>query len=313
MNFWKLLPVPFLVLAPLDDVTDVVFRELIAVNLPNPDVFFTEFTSADGLNSLGRERVLRKLKYTENQRPVVAQIWGTEPANMEKAARLVQELGFDGVDINMGCPDNAVVKKGAGAALCQTPELAKKLIDAVRSGAPDIPVSVKTRIGFNEINTQEWIGFLLSQKLDVLTIHGRTAEELSKVPAHWDEIGKAVKLRNNISPQTLIIGNGDITSVNAARQMHTSYEVDGVMIGRGIFSNPWVFEKEEKCHSKEEYIELLLKHMHLFEDTWGKTKKFDILKKFFKMYVNNFSNASDLRVKLMACKTSEDVEKVLSF
>lgn len=310
-KFWKSLPSTFLVLAPMEDVTDVVFREIMTT-LPRPDVFFTEFTSADALASLGRENAIRKFRYTENQRPIVAQIWGVNLENLKGAAKIVQDLGFDGVDINMGCPDKSVMKKGAGAALCKNPNLAKDIISAVREGAPDIALSVKTRLGYSEINTDEWITFLLKQNIDALTIHGRTATQLSRGEANWDEIGRAVKLRNLLSVETVIIGNGDIKSYADAVSMQKLSGVDGVMIGRGVFSNPWVFEKNLKTekHLKAEYIGVLLAHLDLYEQTWGNTKNFEVMKKFFKMYVNNFPGASRLRDKLMHCKTSAEVREI---
>lgn len=296
----------------MEDVTDFVFREIVS-DLPKPDVFFTEFTNADGLCSAGKSIVMQKLKYTENQRPIVAQIWGTDIGNLSKSAKLIKDLKFDGVDINMACPVRAVINKGAGGALIKNFELTKQIIAAVKRGAPDIPVSVKTRLGFDTIDTREWIRFLLEQKLDAITIHGRTVRQMSKGEANWEEIGKAVKIKNKIAPQTILLGNGDIKSYKQAREMYGKYCVDGVMIGRGIFSNPWIFAKinESKLHTKEEYIELLLKHIKLFEKTWGTTKNFEILKKFFKMYIRDFSGANLLRQKLMNCKNSIEVKEVL--
>lgn len=312
-DFWQELPRPFLVLAPMEDVTDVVFREIIA-DLPRPDVFFTEFVSADGLASKGRDITLRKFKYTESQRPIVAQIWGIDPVNLKKAARLAAELKFDGIDINMGCPDRAVMKKGAGAALCLTQKLAKEIIMAVKDGAKDLPVSVKTRLGYDKVVTDEWISFLLSQNLAALTIHGRTALQMSKGEANWEEIGKAVKLKQKIAPETIIIGNGDIKSFKEALKMHELFGVDGVMIARGVFANPWVFSKSQNQteHQKDEYIEILRKHLNLYEETWGDSKNFEVMKKFFKMYVKSFKGANQLRQRLMECKSKAQVIELLS-
>ncbi len=311
-NFWQTLPKPFLVLAPMDDVTDVVFRQVIA-ETHSPDVFFTEFASADGLNSIGKQRVMQKLRFTEDQRPIVGQIWGSEPENIYKAAKLISELGFDGVDINMGCPAKEVMKKNSGSGTIGNYELAKEVIDAAKKGANGIAVSVKTRLGKKEIISDEWIPFLLEQKLDALTIHGRTASQMSKGEANWDEIGKAVLLRDKISPGTVIIGNGDIKSYSQGMDMYKKHNMDGVMIGRGIFSNPWVFEKNlnPNIRAKKDYIQILLKHMNLFDETWGDTKNFAIMKKFFKMYINNFNGASVLRQELMNCKTSQEARKIL--
>jgi nifR3 family TIM-barrel protein len=296
----------------MEDVTDFVFREIVA-GLPRPDVMFTEFTNAEGLMSKGKDRVIRKLKYSENQRPIVAQIWGLKPEVMNGAAKLVQELGFDGIDINMGCPERSVVKRGAGAGLIKNQSLAAEQIAAVREGANELPLSVKTRIGVGQVVTKDWITFLLEQKLDALTIHGRTARQMSLGEANWEEVGKAVKIRDSISPDTIIIGNGDIKNYSQASEMRENYGIDGVMIARGIFSDPWVFEKEatEANHSKDEYLEILLRHVKLYDETWGKTKNFAAMKKFFKMYVKNFDGANELRMELMEAKNVSEVEKIL--
>ncbi len=291
----------------MDDVTDVVFREIIA-GIAKPDVFFTEFTSADALCSIGRERVARKLAYTQNQRPIVAQIWGSDPQNFIKAATYINDLGFDGIDINMGCPDSGIMKKGCGAALVNNKALVEKLINAVRAGAPDLLLSIKTRLACNQDLTKEWLSFLLSQKINALTLHARTAQELSKVPANWDEIGNAVQLKNKINPDITLIGNGDIKSYSEIIEKHKVYGVDGVMVGRGIFSDPWLFNKNANTglHSNQEYLDLLVAHTKLFNDTWGKNKNFEIMKKFFKVYVKDFRGANEFRQKLMETKSYEE-------
>jgi tRNA-dihydrouridine synthase len=204
-SFWQKLPKPILALAPMEDVTDTVFRRIVAL-CARPTVFFTEFTSVDGLFSRGREEVIRRLDYTEHERPIIAQIWGNTPELFYKAAKLIAEMKFDGVDINAGCPEKNVTARGGGACLIQDPPLMKKIIAATKEGG--LPVSVKTRLGYKKIS-DDWIQFLLEQDLDALIIHGRTAAELSKVPARWDEIAKAVKLRNDMGKNTVIIGNGD--------------------------------------------------------------------------------------------------------
>jgi len=309
-NFWQRLPKPFTVLAPMEDVTDVVFREIVA-GLPRPDVFFTEFTSADGLASSGREKTILKLKYTSRERPIVAQIWGIHPGNMKLAAQTVEKLKFDGVDINMGCPDKAVVKKGAGVAMCTNPKLAKEIIAAVRAGAPNLPLSVKTRLGFDKVITEKWIGFLLKQNLDALTVHGRTGKQKSEAPANWNQIGKAVGLRDELAPNTVLIGNGDVKDWFDAQKKHKEHQVDGIMIGRGIFGNPWAFQKVAGQHTRKEYFEILKKHLVLFKDTWGETRNFAVMKKFFKMYVNNFQGAAKARANLMESKNYEEaIERV---
>lgn len=312
VNFWQKLPKPFLVLAPMDDVTDFVFREIMA-ELPRPDVFFTEFTSADGLLSKGYERVVRKLKYSQKQRPIVAQIWGTNPETLRKAAKMIAEMGFDGVDINMGCPERSVVKRGAGAGHIEDPQLAKEIISAVAEGAPDLPVSVKTRIGIGKVVTEEWVSFLLEQKIQALTVHGRTARQMSTGFANWEEVAKAVALRDKISPETVLIGNGDVKSFEQTVELSKKYGVDGVMIGRGVFSNPWVFEKSlsQQKRAKEDSMEILQKHLKLYVDTWQGIKDYQVMKKFFKMYLKDFDGASELRQKLMETKNHMQVEEIL--
>ena len=307
-NFWKKLPKPFTVLAPMENVTDYVFREVIANYLPKPDVMFTEFTNVEALNSVGFDKTIHRFKFSENQRPIVAQIWGINPKNYYKTAKMIVDLGFDGIDINMGCPDKAVVKIGACSALINNQPLAKEIIEAVKKGSNKLPISIKTRIGVKEIVTEEWITFLLEQKIDAVTVHGRTAKQLSDVPANWNEITKAVEIKNKISPKTIIIGNGDVKNQNDILEKHTKHGVDGVMIGRGILSNPWVFEKEEKVHFYEDYKKVLLKHLALYDNTMH----YDKLKKFFKMYVNNFDGANSLRTKLMKTKTVGDALKLLN-
>lgn len=309
-SFWKTLPTTFLVLAPMEDVTDVVFREIVS-RIGRPDVFFTEFTSADGLMSAGRDRLIRKLEYTPNQRPIVAQIWGNNPKILGEATTLIRELGFDGVDINMGCPVPVVVKKGSGAGCIGNYDLVRQIIQEVRESAGGMSVSVKTRLGISQDISDEWIPFLLEQNLDALTIHGRTARQKSEAKANWDVMKQAVEWRDAISPDTVIIGNGDVMSHEQALQRHADTGVDGVMIGRGIFHNPWIFNPVSKEHGKEEFLEVLKSHVELFEQTWGKGKNFDTMKKFFKMYVKDFDGASHLRQQLMECENKDEVLSVI--
>ncbi|MEK7536611.1 MAG: tRNA-dihydrouridine synthase [Patescibacteria group bacterium] len=306
-NFWKKLPKPFTVLAPMENVTDFAFREIVATKLPKPDVLFTEFTNVEALNSLGFEKTIPRFKFSKNQKPIVAQIWGLKPENYFKTAKLIERLGFDGIDINMGCPDRAVVKIGACSALINNQPLVKEIIEATRKGSKKLPISVKTRIGFKEVAIEGWITFLLEQKIDALTVHGRTSKQMSDLPADWNEIKKAVEIKNNISPSTIIIGNGDIKSYKEALKRAKMSQVDGIMIGRGIFSNPWVFEKEPKKHTSDEYKNILIDHLKLLD----KEKYFDEVKKFFKMYICNFDGASNFRAKLMQTKSTEEALKLL--
>lgn len=310
---WNKLPHPFLVLAPMEDVTDMVFRQIVA-DCAAPNVFFTEFTNVDGMLSVGAKAVMHRLRVTPlRQTPLVAQLWGTDPEKFAQAIRLVLAAGFEGVDINMGCPDKTVMKKGACAGLIGNVERVGAIIAAVKREAGNMPVSVKTRLGVKTIQTEEWIGFLLSQGLDALTIHGRTVAELSEVPAHWDEIGKAVQLRNKLDSPTLIIGNGDVLSYSEAQQKHKEYGVDGVMIGRGIFKNLYIFdaEKDFTMFSRKEKLEHLLRHITLFHETWGTTKHFAIMKKFYKIYVSGFDEASELRMQLMTFTNAQETIEFL--
>lgn len=307
MNFWRKLPRPFTVLAPMENVTNFAFRQVVATKLPKPDVLFTEFTNVEALNSGGFERTIPRFTLSMSQKPIVAQIWGTNPENYFKSAKLIEKLGFDGIDINMGCPDRAVVKIGACSALINNKYLAKEIIEAVKKGSKKLPISVKTRIGFKKIVTEEWITFLLEQNIDALTIHGRTVKEMSDVPANWDEIKKAVEIKNKISPKTVIVGNGDVINYSEVIKRYKNYNVDGVMIGRGIFSNPWIFDKNDKKHTPDEYKNILINHLKLLDQE----KYFDEVKKFFKMYICNFEGANKLRAKLMQTKSVKEALKLL--
>lgn len=312
MNLWSQRAKPILVLSPMEDVTDYVFREIVATQLPQPDVYYTEFTSAGALaNPGGRASSLAKLRFSENQRPIVAQFWGTSPDQMYQAAALAAELKFDGVDINMGCPDKNVVKHGAGAGLIRTPKLAAEIIAAVRAGAGTLAVSVKTRLGVDKDVSETWIPFLLTQHIDALTLHARIAVDMSKGRANWDKIGRAVAWRDTINTATQIIGNGDIRTVEQARKMQVQHRVDGVMIARGIFYNPWVFEYPPQTHGRSEYIAVLRKHLQLYTETYGKTRNYEAMKKFYKMYIKDFDGANALRQQLMDTKNSAEALALL--
>ena len=303
---------PFFVLAPMDDVTDVVFRQIVG-KTARPDVYFTEFTSCDGLFSPGREVLMRRLKIAKGEKLIVAQIWGNNPETHFKAAKLVRELGFNGVDINMGCPDRNVVRSGACSALINNPSLAREVVLATVEGAQGMPVSVKTRIGFRGIQTEEWFGFLLSLPIAALTVHGRTARQESKTSANWEEIGKVVELRDTlqVTRNTLIIGNGDVKDRADGEEKAKKYGVDGVMIGRGIFKEIFAFSRQKPEVSHEFMLNLMLEHIELFEKTWGAKKNFHILKKFFKIYVGDFRGANKLRTELMESKSYREAKEII--
>jgi nifR3 family TIM-barrel protein len=303
---------PLFCLAPMEGATDAAFRQVV-VDCGKPDVMFTEFVNVSGMMSVGRRQVAQALQFEENEQPLIAQIWGLNPDHFYAATKEVVARGFAGVDINMGCPDKAVIKKGAGGALIKNRPLVSEIIQAVKLGAAGkIPVSVKIRIGFDKIVTDDWAAFVLSHDIDALTVHGRTVAELSKVPCHWDEIGKVVSLRNQMNKETVIIGNGDVFSRQQGLDLIGEHQVQGVMIGRGIFHNPWIFSHStEVSRDKSERIALLLFHLDTYERLWGATKPFAPLKKYFKIYIQSFDGASELRERLMETKTIAEARALL--
>ncbi|OHD10761.1 MAG: hypothetical protein A2Z96_06030 [Spirochaetes bacterium GWB1_48_6] len=305
MNFWTALPRPFTALAPMEDVTDTVFRRLVA-DVGAPDVFFTEFIRARELFHTRNKYAKQRIRFDpgELKTPLVAQIWGIEPDMFLKAAALIKDMGYSGVDINMGCPEQKITKGGACSALINTPSLARELILAAREGAGTLPVSVKTRLGFKKKITEEWVGFLLSQELPALTLHGRIAAQMSEGPAEWDEIALGVNLRDQMGKPTIILGNGDLFSTQDLILKQKSSGVEGLMVGRGIFKDPYIFRKDEPHRSfleapAVEKISLMAKHVKLHQEVWGDAKGYDILKKFFKIYTLGFEGDLELRDKLM--------------
>ncbi len=353
-GFWEKLSKPFFVLAPMADVTDCAFRKIIAKYSRHgqagggPDVFWTEFVSSDGLMSEGREALMRDLAFSEEERPIVAQLFGSTVSKMREASKLCAELGFDGIDINMGCPDKKVEKQGAGACMIRTPEVARDIIMAVKDGINDagknIPVSVKTRVGYNKEEIDTWIPFLLEQNISALTIHLRTRKEMSKVPAHYEYIPRIIEYRNKIAKDTLIIINGDVEDLIHAKSLANKYGCDGVMLGRAIFGNPWLFDKTKiqkkpihlpkifykivprnlmkKILGSRRYtttlttlkdrLTVLVEHAQTFETMLGDIKNFAIMKKHIKAYVHDFKGAKELRVELMENGNSaSDIKKIV--
>lgn len=311
-HIWQRLKKPIMILAPMEDVTDSVFRQIIA-DCGRPDLFFTEFTSVDGMCSKGEKIVTQRLQYTPKEKPIIAQIWGITPEHYFEATRKIIAMGFAGVDINMGCPQRSVIRQGACSALIQNRPLAAQIIQATLEAANGkIPVSIKTRLGFKTVDLS-WIDFLLDFDLAALTIHGRTAAEMSEPPAKWDVIHKIVTLRNAKGKETLIIGNGDVKTLTEAREKVAAWGVDGIMIGRGIFENPWLFDEQINPSEKSltERCQLLLQHVRLYHKTWGEEKPFKILKKYFKIYLHGFPYASEIRAQLMEAENKEDVEKTI--
>ncbi|MBP6858858.1 MAG: tRNA-dihydrouridine synthase [Candidatus Pacebacteria bacterium] len=327
-TFWDKLPKPFFVLAPMANVTDFAFRSMIA-KYGKPDVIWNEFVSANGLCSPGRARLMHDLKFSPKERPIVAQLFTGDPVSMKKAAQLCAELGFDGVDLNMGCPDRAIEKQGSGAGHIKDQKRAIEVLNAAREGAQrkgkSLPISVKTRIGYNKLD-MDWVRSILMQKPPALTIHLRTRKEMSDVPAHWELMPEFVKLRNEVSPVTLIIGNGDVQTVVEAAEKCATYGCDGVMIGRGIFGTPWLFEDKETIRKSgaqtklsaaktpEERLTIMLEHTKLFEKTYCGTKNlknFAVMKKHFKAYVSGWDGAKELRAKLMETNGYKEVKGIV--
>lgn len=297
INFWDHLAKPFFCLAPMEDVTDTVFRQIVA-SVGKPDVFFTEFTHVDAIL---HDAAMGRLNYSEIERPMVAQIWGTNPASFAKAAEIIKNLHFDGIDINLGCPVKDIVKQGGCSALIGQYAQVAEIVAATKQAG--LPVSVKTRLGIKKIDLN-WIDFLLSQKLAALTIHLRTVAEKSLVPAHWDEFNKIGK------NQTILIGNGDVKNLAEAKEKAEKYGIDGVMIGRGIFDNIALFSNKQLTQSEKK--NLLIAHIKLHETTWGDRKRFEPLKKFVKAYINGFEGASEMRQKLMQAGSSQELLDMLS-
>lgn len=297
---------PIRILAPMEDVTDTVFRRIVAVT-GRPDVFFTEFTGASGMFGPRSDRVRQRLWYTKWETPIVAQIWGNDPTDYLRAAQWIRSHGFAGIDINMGCPKAKIRKKGYCSALIENRSLAQELIRAAQEGAGDMPVSVKTRIGITAVATNEWIGFLLKQDLDALTVHGRTATEMSDAPCRWDEIARSVRLRDHISPGTALIGNGDINSLRELQEAHSCYGVDGVMVGRGVLANLTLFAGEE-FFSKPlpERLRWMRRHIALHRQVFGSFRRYDIVKKFVAVYVGKPPNDERFFERFMQTNNYEE-------
>lgn len=313
MNIYSKLPKPFFVLAPMDDVTDVVFRSIIASCAP-PDLYFTEFVNVDGLSSPGREKLLFKLKISKSDKPIIAQLWGKDPDNYKKVAKELASMGFSGIDVNMGCPDKTVVKNGCCVALINNRELASEIIQATKEGAGSLPVSVKTRLGFNDID-YSWHEFLLKQDIVALTIHGRTKKELSKVPANWGAIEKIRKLRDQLGAETVIIGNGDVSNREEGLTLAKEHSLDGIMIGRGVLHDPFAFTENSPWENYDEIKRqaIFKRHVELFFNTYEDgDKSIHGLKKFAKLYLNNFPGAKELREEIMNINTREELLNKLS-
>ena len=308
LGFWGQLKKPILALAPLYDVTDPAFRAIIA-KYSKPDVMFTEFASADGLcHPVGKEKIMRDmLKFGENERPIVAQLFTSWPNKMCEAAKLCAELKFDGIDINMGCPDETIEKQGSGACLIKNPVLAQELITAAKEGALNLPVSVKTRLGYNQIDL-DWLAKLLAAEPAALIIHLRTRKEMSKVVAHWEVMPEIMKMAKDSG--TLILGNGDVKTLAEARDKCNKYGCDGAMLGRAAFGNPWLFNLDAERPSEVERKRVLKEHIKLFTELLPQ-KNFASMKKHFKAYIEGWPGAHELRNKLMLAETAVEALDLL--
>jgi len=310
-NFWNTLPRPFFALAPLEDVTDAAFRRLIA-SKGKPHVMYTEFTSADGIllaNEDGKKKLLRKFLHSDSEHPIVAQIFSSIPDHIEQVASMVAGMGFAGVDINMGCPDRSIEKSGCGAALIKNPALARELVRAAKRGAPHLPVSLKTRLGYNKDELDTWLPELLAEKPAAVALHARTRKEMSEVPARWERVARAVELRDHYAPETVIIGNGDVRDLADARTKAAATGCDGVMLGRAIFGNPWLFA--EHTASREERIAALVEHLDLFQQLLGDVTNYAVMKKHFKAYISGWDGAKELRTKLMDTNSADEARILL--
>lgn len=310
-NFWAKLSAqgkkkPIMAQAPMSGVTDQAFRLMLAKH-GKPDIFWTEFVSADAVATKRAKKYWQAvLNFSKKERPIIAQIFGSDSGQITKACQIIEELGFDGVDINMGCPDRNVEKQGAGSSLIKNPELAKQIIRAAKAGVKKIPVSVKTRIGYDKNEIDTWIPHILKEGVAALTVHFRNKNQAYDVRANWDLAKKVVELRNRISPETLILGNGDVKTLEQAKDLAEKFGLDGVMIGRALIGNPWFFVG--KVPSKADKLKAILEHSKILPAE----KHWDSIKKHFHAYTKDFVGAKDLREALMKVKNKTETQKVVN-
>ncbi|MDQ7899980.1 tRNA dihydrouridine synthase B [Staphylococcus aureus] len=310
-NFWSELPRPFFILAPMEDVTDIVFRHVVS-EAARPDVFFTEFTNTESFcHPEGIHSVRGRLTFSEDEQPMVAHIWGDKPEQFRETSIQLAKMGFKGIDLNMGCPVANVAKKGKGSGLILRPDVAAEIIQATKAGG--LPVSVKTRLGYYEIDEwKDWLKHVFEQDIANLSIHLRTRKEMSKVDAHWELIEAIKNLRDEIAPNTLLTINGDIPDRKTGLELAEKYGIDGVMIDRGIFHNPFAFEKEPREHTSKELLDLLRLHLSLFNKyEKDEIRQFKSLRRFFKIYVRGIRGASELRHQLMNTQSIAEARALL--
>ncbi|MBR9441973.1 tRNA-dihydrouridine synthase [Staphylococcus aureus] len=295
----------------MEDVTDIVFRHVVS-EAARPDVFFTEFTNTESFcHPEGIHSVRGRLTFSEDEQPMVAHIWGDKPEQFRETSIQLAKMGFKGIDLNMGCPVANVAKKGKGSGLILRPDVAAEIIQATKAGG--LPVSVKTRLGYYEIDEwKDWLKHVFEQDIANLSIHLRTRKEMSKVDAHWELIEAIKNLRDEIAPNTLLTINGDIPDRKTGLELAEKYGIDGVMIGRGIFHNPFAFEKEPREHTCKELLDLLRLHLSLFNKyEKDEIRQFKSLRRFFKIYVRGIRGASELRHQLMNTQSIAEARALL--
>jgi nifR3 family TIM-barrel protein len=311
LNFWDQLPQPFSCLAPMSQFTDSAMRLVLARHC-KPDVIFTEFISTAGLCSpKGRNKLLPDLRYDTIERPIVAQFFGRDPEQFYHSAKLATELEYDGVDINLGCPDRSVLRQGAGSSLIREPSLVAEIVTAAKEGAQGRPVSVKTRLGYSECTIENWIPHLVSMKPAAITLHGRTRKQKYLGKADWTAISRAAQIAH--SAQIPLIGNGDITNWTEAREKAEIYGVNGIMIGRAAIGNPWVFDKTliQKPLSLEYILSIIIEHAEIYESHHSGIKNFANVRKHLKNYVSAFLGAKALRSELVQAENAQHVRKII--
>lgn len=304
---------PFFSLAPMEAVTDTVFRRVVD-KATAPDLFYTEFVNSTSIiHEKAKFSAAHRLYVAKNEKMPIAQIWGKDPEHFYKSALELKQRGFEAIDLNMGCPDPTVIKNGGGSALIKDYENAAAIIQATKESG--LPVSVKTRLGFNTIDDYvDWVPHLLKQGIEVLTIHLRSRKEMSRVDAHYELIDEIIKMRDEIAPDTLIQINGDIKTKSEGMELFKKHPgIDGIMIGRGIFEDPFVFDSEH-THPQEDMFELFKLQLDLFDDyveNIGK-KRFETLRRFFKIYVRNLPNAAHYRDQLMQTHTTDEARAIIA-
>lgn len=362
--FWHTLPQPIIGLSPMDGVTDAAFRLVVAVQ-GAPDVTFTEFTSVGDI-CYGPGFLLSSLVYSERERPVVAQLYGRDPDLFYRAAHAVCELGFDGLDVNMGCPSRSVASSGSGAGLIRTPDLAHAIMRAARQGIQDwaagqspvaaglkparaeclramnlkrngvatpprrpIPLSVKTRLGYDSVVIEPWVSHLLAEQPAAISVHGRTLEQMYRGGADWMAIARAARLVRGTT--TVLLGNGDLQSVQDVVRRIRESAVHGVLVGRGALGSPWFFRGKEAVRAclrsphdagtepagplddeigLAERFQVMLEHARQFEALFGRDR-FPGMRKHLGWYCKGFPHAAAMRARMVRVFSSSEVAQVV--